>query len=143
MKSSSVFAVAGMIVLAIGLVLTNMPNAPKWLIPSRSAHIAYGGEVPYYVLAAVFCLIALIESIWTIPLSKGMMAWHTWLSMGSALLFVVGTVLWLVEVRQPGLISRQLQLAIIAPIVIGVPVFIIAQAWFCGDLVRALIKART
>lgn len=143
MKTPSVFAIAAVVVLVVGIAIANTSNSPRLLIPGRFSTIAYPAEVLNYFLAAAFCVIALIESCFTIPLSKTMVGWHCWLSIGSAVLFLFGMGLWCISMYRPPDLMQRFQLAIVVPLIVGIPVFILAQAWFCGDLVRALLKMRS
>jgi len=142
MKSSSVFAIAAIAMLILGLVMANVTNAPRLLIPGKTASIAFPAESQYYLLGAVFCVIALIEANFLVGLSKVMVEWHCWLSIGSALLVAFGMGMWSLSMYRSTDLQR-FQLAILVPLIIGIPVFLLAQAWFGVDLVRALMKTRT
>ena len=122
--------------------MANVTNAPRLLIPGRTTSTALPAEIQYYFLAALFCVIAVIEANFLIGLSKVMMEWHCWLSIGSTILIMmVGMGLWALSPYRLELLQR-FQMAIIVPLLVGVPVFIVAQAWFGVDLVRALVKMR-
>ena len=102
----------------------------------------FPAEIQYYLLAAVFCVIAFIEANFTIPLSSTMIKWHCWLSICSTLLLLVAMGLFSLSLRRV-IDLHNMQSAILIPLVVGAPVFVIAQVWFCGDLVRALFRMST
>ena len=142
MRSSTVFAISAVVMLVIGLTMASITNAPRLTIPGKHGWIMFPAEIQYYLLAAVFCVIAFIEANFTIPLSSTMIKWHCWLSICSTLLLLVAMGLFSLSLRRV-IDLHNMQSAILIPLVVGVPVFVIAQVWFCGDLVRAFFRMST
>ena len=70
MRSSTVFAISAVVMLVIGLTMASITNAPRLTIPGKHGWIMFPAEIQYYLLAAVFCVIAFIEANFTIPLSR-------------------------------------------------------------------------
>ena len=60
-RSSTVFAISAVVMLVIGLTMASITNAPRLTIPGKHGWIMFPAEIQYYLLAAVFCVIAFIE----------------------------------------------------------------------------------
>ena len=141
-KPSTLFAIAACVMVILGLIVSYVPSMPRFTIPRSYGLVTLPPEVLCYLLAGIFCAVAFIESISYIPLSKTMVEWHSWMSIGSTTLFGLGISLWFCLMYKPPELTQRFTLAILGPILISLPIFVVAQAWFCAGLVYALLKMR-
>jgi hypothetical protein len=141
-RGDSLFAMASLILLILGLVLRI--NSPMQSISiNLSKHTAYALslQTPCYGIAALFCLFAFLYSIGYIPFNKTITQWHFWLSVTSIALFILGFI-GLGTLGQKVLIQGIPQKVVLLSFLTSLPIFLFGQAFFAIGLTRSLLKMR-
>jgi prepilin signal peptidase PulO-like enzyme (type II secretory pathway) len=65
-------------------------------ITSQHATSMYSLRLPYYVLAALFAVLACLYSLWSIRFMRVLMRWYFWLTFGSVFLVTAGYLVFFV-----------------------------------------------
>jgi hypothetical protein len=82
---TSPYAIATILLLTLGLVVTRFTRMQTATIAWRSASYGFTWQTPCYGLAAFFCVYAFLTSIGYIPFSPALSKWHFWVSAASIL----------------------------------------------------------
>lgn len=142
MKASNLLAIASVASLALGLIAAYTPGIGKLMIPrGPGSYITFPPQVLCYLLATVFCAAAFVESVSYIPLSLTMVQWHLWLSLGSFVIMCIGFGCFLeVSMAPPAGHENDMVTLLSFAGFLGVPIFLLAQAWFGIEMSRAVVK---
>jgi hypothetical protein len=142
-RVASLFAIVGLLTVALGLFTTRLKPFGVTITHGNSA---YGFSVQFvlYGIAALFCVFTCLNSAGYIPFDKTSVQWHFWLSTFGVVLFIAGFA-WLYSAGQrpessPNLGIKGTIMAV--SYLSSIPIFLIAQAWFAVASVRALLRMR-
>jgi hypothetical protein len=102
--------------------------------------------MPFYCIAALFCVFAFLYSIGYIPFNSTMARWHFWLSLVSVVICIAGAAIfsWYVEyAERTKIVDTKIGtggMLLAASFAAGLLTFVSMQLWFTADLARALWK---
>ena len=143
-RATSLYAIFGITMLALGLVATRLVGMQGVSITWRNTGHVFPYQVFCYGLGAFFCVYAFLTSIWAIPFGALLARWHFWLSAGSVVLLVGGFASIVAYMAQHPTETRvgPAMLVAIGSVLTGLLVFAMAQVWFAVGFVRALWRMR-
>jgi hypothetical protein len=141
-RASELFAVAALVLFALGLALRRAPVVSGVYIDVHRRGIAYAlpPEAGAFALAALFGVFAFVYSLWMLRMNHTAAALHFWLSAVGTVLFGIGMVATANIAKAAALPERGDSNTAVVSTFVGVAVLFIAQVVFLANLFFTIVR---